>query len=208
MKTSIADYNDSVFINCPYDKYQYTPLLHAIIFCVYRCGFIPKMPLGEDNALDNRLLKIERVIEECRYGIHDLSRTELNENGLPRFNMPFELGIFFGAKRFGNKEQKSKNALIFDKEKYRYQSFISDLGGVDIKAHNNDPFEAIINVRDWLTLASRRQNTPGPDHLKKQYRTFKTGLPRRARKLGMDENNIPFNDYCVIVEEALRKVMK
>ena len=49
------------------------------------------------------------MIADCRYGIHDISRTELDrDSGLPRFNMPLELGIFLGAKRFGAEEQKRK----------------------------------------------------------------------------------------------------
>jgi hypothetical protein len=52
------------------------------------------------------------MIRECRYGIHDLSRIELNEAQYPRFNMPFELGIFFGARYIGTGEQKKKNADI------------------------------------------------------------------------------------------------
>lgn len=127
-----AGYNDSVFINCPFDE-AYTFILHASIFTIYRCGFVPVTALNEDNGLQNRLTKIEKCIEDCRYGIHDLSRVELNPNNLPRFNMPFELGIFFGAKRFGDGHQKLKTALIFDKDRYRYQQFISDLNGIDIK---------------------------------------------------------------------------
>src|SRR6478736_4575886 len=118
-----AGYNDSIFINCPFDT-QYTPIPRAMIFAVYRCGFLPQTALSEDNALDNRLDKIERSIANCRYGIHDISRTEFNEHDLPRYNMPFELGIFFGAKYFGNKQQKNKNALIFDVERYRYLEYI------------------------------------------------------------------------------------
>ena len=85
-------FNDSIFINCPFDE-DYSPLLRSIVFTVYRCGFLPITALGEDNGLENRLLKIQNCIENCRYGIHDISRTLLNENDLPRFNMPFELGI-------------------------------------------------------------------------------------------------------------------
>src|ERR1019366_2769141 len=107
----MPDYNDSVFVNCPFDP-DYTAILRAIIFTIYRCGFFPITALVEDNGLDNRLAKIERLIESCRYGVHDISRTELNTHGLPRFNMPFELGIFFGAKKFGNEAQKNKIAII------------------------------------------------------------------------------------------------
>src|SRR3954467_8306304 len=98
----MPEYNDSVFVNCPFDD-EYIPILRAIIFTIYRCGFFPVSALAEDDGLDNRLNKIERLIENCKYGVHDISRTELNVNGLPRFNMPFELGVFFGAKRFGDR---------------------------------------------------------------------------------------------------------
>src|SRR5207237_2404603 len=106
------NYNDNVFINCPFDT-DFTINLHAIVFTVYRCGFFPISALNEDNALDNRLAKIEKLVENSKYGIHDISRTELNMRGLPRFNMQFELVIFFGAKRFWDIIQKNENDLIF-----------------------------------------------------------------------------------------------
>jgi len=104
---SLPGYNDFVFINCPFDD-AYMPLLHAVVFTVYRCGFVPQCSLGEDDSSNSRLDKIVNIINNCRYAIHDISRTEINKTGYPRFNMPFELGIFFGAKRFGDKRQKSK----------------------------------------------------------------------------------------------------
>ncbi|HTI92179.1 MAG TPA: hypothetical protein VL727_16410 [Puia sp.] len=39
----VAGYNDSVFINCPFDD-EYVPILRAIIYTVYRCGFSPTIP--------------------------------------------------------------------------------------------------------------------------------------------------------------------
>jgi hypothetical protein len=101
--------------------------------------------------------QLSRVPQGSRYGIHDISRTELDKNNLPRFNMPLELGIFMGAKRFGPRLQKDKRLLIFDTEKYRYQKFISDIAGMDIHAHNADAECAINQTRDWLANVSRRQ---------------------------------------------------
>lgn len=43
--------------------------------------------------------------------------------------MPLELGTFLGAKHFGSEIQKKKTCLILDKEKFRYQKFISDIAG-------------------------------------------------------------------------------
>jgi hypothetical protein len=97
---STPGYNDSVFINCPFDD-DYKPILRAIVYAIYRCGFFPQTALDEDDGSEVRLMKIYRKMQNCRYGIHDLSRIELNDADLPRFNMPFELGVFFGAKYFG-----------------------------------------------------------------------------------------------------------
>jgi hypothetical protein len=68
----VKSYNNSVFINCPFDD-GFKDILYALIYTVYRCGFIPRSALEEDNALNNRLSKIENIIAECRFGIHDLS---------------------------------------------------------------------------------------------------------------------------------------
>lgn len=197
-------YNDNVFVNCPFDA-EYTQLLQVIIYTVYHCGFVPQSALGEDDATDNRLDKIIRIIENCRYGIHDISRIELNSAGLPRFNMPFELGIFFGAKRLGDNEQRNKNALVFEKVKFSYQQYISDLNGIDTKAHNNDPNIIIRDIRNWLATASRRKTIPGYNVIKQEYNEFKLKLPEIVKIAGLDIDDIPFNDYCKIVEEAVKR---
>lgn len=58
-------YGDSVFINCPFDS-EYLPMHSAIVYAVYRCGFYPRTALEEDNALQNRLAKIEQLVEDCK----------------------------------------------------------------------------------------------------------------------------------------------
>ena len=73
---AIVGYNDNVFLNCPFDNEDMS-LLNAIIYTIYRCGFIPQSALGEDDGTDIRLDKIIRCINNCRYGIHDISRIEL-----------------------------------------------------------------------------------------------------------------------------------
>jgi len=71
-----------------------------------------------------RLDKLYEILGECRFGIHDLSRTTLDTRSqLPRFNMPLELGIFLGAKRYGGASQAKKSCLILDRDQYRYQIF-------------------------------------------------------------------------------------
>jgi hypothetical protein len=197
-----VDYEDAVFINCPFDD-AYNPILKAIIFAIYRCGFVPRSALEADNGLQSRLDKIQQVIAGCQYGIHDISRTSLNENGLPRFNMPFELGLFFGAQRYGNGQQQIKNAVIFDTERFRYQQFISDLNGVDIKEHQNKPDIAIQKIRNWLSTASGRSSIPGYAKMIAEYKLLLKKMPGILKQLHLDEANLTFNNYCLILEERL-----
>ncbi|HMH20351.1 MAG TPA: hypothetical protein VK563_01175 [Puia sp.] len=203
----VAGYNDSVFINCPFDN-QYTPILRGIVYTVYRCGFFPKSALDEDDGLDNRLSKIIRKIRDSRYGIHDLSRIELNAADYPRFNMPFELGIFFGARNLGDDSQKKKSALVLERTKYSYQQYISDLNGIDTKAHNNDPAIAMAKVRDWLRTASGRKTIPGYAILTAQYQEFQDHLSDLTGELGFTVDNIPFIDFLNLVEDAVREQIR
>lgn len=198
------DYNDNVFINCPFDI-DYKPLLDATVFTVYDCGFIVRCALEEDDASQVRIDKIYNIIADCRYGIHDISRTEIDKvSGFPRFNMPFELGVFLGAKKFGVEEHKRKSCLILDREPYRYQQFISDIAGQDIQTHNNTPEQTVKVVRNWLRTTSKRKMIPDGNIIWQRYRDFRNGLPMMAQFWELDANNLIFNDYTWMVVEWLR----
>src|SRR6266542_512399 len=117
--------NRDVFINCPFDP-EYKDFFYAIVFVVIRSGFRARSALEVDDASQIRFEKICNIIAECRYGIHDISRTELTpQHNLPRFNMPLELGVFLAAKRFGMKVQELKRCIVLDTRRYRYQRYLS-----------------------------------------------------------------------------------
>lgn len=194
-----AHYTDNVFINCPFDS-LYKPLFDAMVFTVHDCGFIARCALEEEDASQVRIDKIYNIIAECRYGIHDISRTELDENsGFPRFNMPLELGIFLGAKKFGIAEQKRKTCLVLDKERYRYQQFISDIAGQDIQEHNNDVETIVRAVRNWLRTASGRQTIPGGNFIWGRYQTFLRELSQTAEERLLEADDLIFNDYLLVL---------
>lgn len=201
-------YNDNVFINCPFDA-KYKSLFDAMVFVVHDCGFIPRCALEEDDASEVRIDKIYSIIADCRYGIHDISRTELDrDSNLPRFNMPLELGVFLGAKKFGIEEQKKKKCLVLDREQYRYQQFISDIAGQDIQAHNNSSELIVKVVRDWLRNASRRETIPGGSIIWRRYRDFRRDLPQPAREYQLTVEDLIFNDYSLVVTRWLETKAK
>jgi len=93
-------FDKNVFINCPFDE-NYLPLFRAVIFTIHDMGFRARCSLEASNAGNVRIDKIQDIIAQSKYSIHDLSRTQLDRrNRLPRFNMPLELGIDLGCKRF------------------------------------------------------------------------------------------------------------
>jgi hypothetical protein len=185
---------EDVFINCPFDD-DYAATFRALIFAILVCGVIPRPAREIDDGGQTRIEKLQAIIEESRYGIHDLSRTELDPvNRLPRFNMPLELGLFLGAKRYGGKHQKLKRVLILDVEQYRYQRFISDLAGMDVHQHGGDPLQAIRETRDWLANVSRRA-LPSAERVVALHRAFVAELPALAAALQFKSNAIPYVDF-------------
>lgn len=149
-----------------------------------------------DDGSETRIDKLYRIIEQCRYGVHDLSRTQLDAvNRLPRFNMPLELGLFLGAKRFGDDDQKQKRCLILDIESYRFQKFISDLAGMDVSAHRGDFRAMVERTRDWLVTVSRRKSIPTAAILLDSYDRFTAGLPAIALEAGTTLDDMVFADY-------------
>jgi hypothetical protein len=182
-----AVYDNSVFINCPYDS-AYRPLFEAVVFAVYDCGFYPRSALEVEDSSQVRIEKINTIIAQCRLAIHDVSRTQTDRRTrLPRFNMPLELGIFLGAKAFGSAEQKRKAAIILDTQPYRYQRYISDIAGQDIRAHGGNPEKAIHAVRNFLATFSPRDTVlPGGDRIIARYEQFRAELPDTCAELHLD----------------------
>ena len=197
--------SNHIFINCPFDP-SYRPIFDAVVFAVRYLGFVARCALEDEDATEFRLSKIERVIEECKLGINDLSAVELDAaTGLPRFNMPLELGLFLGCKRFGPINQQKKRCLILDKEGYRYRSFISDIAGQDIRSHNADPALAIREIRNWLQAAARRSTPlPGGGEVIEQYGRFSRDLPNFCLSLRLELERLTFLDFSKAVAKWLR----
>ena len=80
---------ESVFLNIPCDA-AFEDLYLAYIVGLTQLGLRINAALAVPNQ--NRLDTIIRSIEESEISIHDLSRIEVSR-GVPRFNMPVELGI-------------------------------------------------------------------------------------------------------------------
>lgn len=192
-----------VFINCPFDA-DYRPFFWAIVFTVIRSGFRPRCTLETDDSSENRFDKICNIVKECRYGIHDISRTELDaKSKLPRFNMPFELGLFIAAKRFGTGGQRSKRCMVLDKEQYRFQKYLSDISGQDIHSHQGKIGVLIREVATWLRNQSRDNAVPGGQRMAAEFASFRGKLPRYCAMRNLQPDELTFGDYADLVAQYL-----
>lgn len=157
-------FEQNVFINCPFDE-DYLSLLRPIVFCVYSLGFQPRIASERLDGAEPRIEKIIELIEASKYAFHDLSRLKARKAGeFYRLNMPLELGLDIGCKRFKGGKWGDKKCLILETERYRFQAALSDLSNSDIEAHGDDPLEAFTAVRNWLDQEAKL-NADGPSQL-------------------------------------------
>lgn len=193
-------FEECVFINCGFTP-DFEEMRQAFIFAVVDCGFVPRCALEIVDSSEVRIDKIFRLIEDCKHGLHDISATEPNANGLPRFNMPLELGIFLGAKRFGADEQRNKTCLILDREPYRYQEFCSDIAGQDPEAHSGEPRQAIERIRKWLRSQRPDVRLPSGKRMADRFERFRADLPSLCDSLGLEEDTLEFYDLTTVIDE-------
>lgn len=106
--------------------------------------------LEEPDSGDVRLDKLVELIRENPRSIHDLSRTEIGENDLPRFNMPFELGLALGAKRFGRRPRDRIKIMV--NEPYRMP-------------RSCQPHRVIRIARNYLQKSPKGGSRAGPRRL-------------------------------------------
>ena len=185
----VACFENSVFINCPFDA-DYQPLLQAMAFCIIYLGFFPRLaPEDADNA-NPRLNRILDLIRNSKYGIHDLSRCKSDAVGeFARMNMPFELGIDHGCSRFGSRLLQEKAILVLETNKWDYQKALSDISGWDIQPHGGDFIKIIRAVRNWL-VAKAGAPKIGPSEIQGKYAAFQEWYWERELRRGSSEEDI------------------
>jgi hypothetical protein len=200
-----AAYEESVFLNVPFDK-KYGRLFDALTFAIHDCGFVARSALEVDDSGQARVAKILDIIEQSMFGVHDISRAGIDRNtGFARFNMPLELGFFLGAKRYGSALDRQKCCLVLDRDRYRYRNFCSDIAGQDIRAHNDEPRQAIRAVRDWLSTQRPTILMPGGKAIFERYERFRSQLRVQAAAVHLDASELTFGDYTRLVKGWLIK---
>ena len=115
--------------------------------------------------------------------------------------MPLELGIFLAAKKFGSQQQQQKKCIIFDRDAYRYQKFISDISGQDIHFHEGKPELLIQKLASWLRDHSSDSKVPGGKMIAREFSAFSRAIPVMCGTKHLDPAELTFQDFCKLAAE-------
>jgi hypothetical protein len=185
-------FEQSVFINCPFDS-DYDPILQAILFAVVYLGFAPRLSRERNDSAEARVEKITDLIEASQFSIHDLSRCVAGKEGEHfRLNMPFELGIDWACRRYYGEGREAKRFLILEEKAYRYQAALSDIAGFDIQTHGGNFQLAVRKVRNWL-VSEAGVAAEGPSRILARYADFQGWYFEKQLVAGFSEDDI--KDY-------------
>jgi hypothetical protein len=182
----------AVFLNIPYDM-QFHRLCLAYICGVASFGLIPRATLEIPGA--RRLDRILELIEECPFSLHDLSRVQLSSPTprVPRFNMPFELGLAVEWQR----QSREHAWYVFETQEYRSHRSLSDLAGTDVYIHGGT-IEGVLTQLSNAFIRERRK--PSFSEMMRVYRTVRAALPSilaRSGSRSIFAGARSFRDVCV-----------
>ncbi|HEX2081261.1 MAG TPA: hypothetical protein VHG08_26395 [Longimicrobium sp.] len=210
MATAGGSYESNVFVNCPFDS-DYHPLLRPLLFTILLLGFTPKIASERSDSGEFRLAKISEFIRGSRYSIHDLSRIQARARGeFYRMNMPFELGLEYGCRLFGGQPFDEKRCLILEKRPYHYMKALSDLSGIDIENHNNEPISLVRQVRNWFVETVGVRGAPSATAIWYAFdNDFMADFYERRQAEGFaqdDLNMMPVPEYVDFIRDWLRMI--
>ena len=160
-------------------------------------GLRPRATL-EIPSPTRRLDRILELVSACRYSFHDLSRVQL-AGGVPRFNMPFEVGLAVATARW----RPAHQWFLLEARAYRIQRTLSDLGGTDAYIHGDGPRRLLIALTDALVRAAKQ---PTFDELYRMFRILSAEATRIRRNYGTLFGARAFRELVVVaVDFATRE---
>jgi len=163
-----------VFLNIPYDV-AFENLYLAYIVGLTQLGLSINAALAVPNQ--GRLGTIIELIDKSDFSIHDLSRVEISR-GVPRFNMPVELGLALYRSHITNGQHR---VFIFERKQYRAQRSTSDVNGIDPQIHNGTVKRLMSGLRNIFRQPNDVTTVP---EMLASYRAVKQRIPEMRRNAG------------------------
>lgn len=120
--------------------------------------------------------------------------------------MPFELGIDYGSRQHGHEYLRCKKCLILEKKLHDFRRALSDLGGVDIKNHDDEPIKVVRAVRDWFVETVGQLSADSPVIIWWKYTDFSKYLFDTKIEEGLAETDAWEDIQGMPVPEYINRV--
>jgi len=185
------------FLNVPYDR-EYEALYIALVAGLCAFGLKPRATL-ELPGPQRRLDRVVSLIRGCRYSFHDLSRVQLSA-GVPRFNMPFELGL---AVEWSLRHPHLHSWVVLEARPHRLQRSLSDLNGTDPYCHRNRPAGLLLCLAHALI---RVADEPSADQLHAVHRVVRLAARDIRRRYGTLYGARAFTELAYAATNAAREL--
>jgi hypothetical protein len=196
-----------VFLNIPYDE-KFERLFVAYIAGLSALGLRPHATLEIPDST-RRLEKILRIERSCEYSVHDLSRVELSPRKrgkprVPRFNMPFELGLCVAdATHAGTRKP---NWFVFETVDMRADKSLSDLKGTDPKIHGGRITGVFGELRDVFRRRGRQATVQQMSRVYRELRKRQQGILDESGADSLFKPSV-FLDLCVVARSLVNEIV-
>lgn len=117
-------------------------------------------------------------------------------------NMPFELGLDHGCRRYGDGRLTQKSILVLEQSKFDFQRALSDISGWDIHAHDGDHIKAVRAVSLWLNRQAGADKV-GASKILGNYAEFQEWYWERELEAGSSEDDIKAYPTIQMVEAMI-----
>ncbi|MFL6201101.1 MAG: hypothetical protein ACJ76J_18175 [Thermoanaerobaculia bacterium] len=157
----------------------------ALIATLTGLGRKPRCVLEVPASGKDRLGRIFELLSGCGSSLHDLSRVALSGPlQVPRFNMPFELGIAYCLGK-----QSGHRFFVMEERAYRLQASLSDFNGLDPHIHEGTQEGILACLLDCFGTGGR---TPAVKELKDLTNKLSRIILRLQREQSRDD---PFSPH-------------
>jgi hypothetical protein len=154
-----AAVSPDVFVNVPFDP-GYEPLFVALIAGLTAFGAAPRSVVELDPG-ERRLDRLIKHIHACGASVSDLSRVQTSRSGkhtVPRFNMPFELGLIVNYAK--TKRGPEHRWFVLEERPHRIKESLTDLDGTDVFIHHGKAERVVLFVQAYFGTTGALPSKP------------------------------------------------
>jgi hypothetical protein len=168
------------------------PFLTAAVLPVVAYGIKPRSVLETSMPSFSRLERLQALIAQCRYSIHDVGASSTSDS--IKQNAPFVLGLALGAVTSGAIERRD---ILVVGNRVNFAT-ISDLSGLDVEYYDGDRLKLLQIIALFIAVRSSSLEPASPAKLAKLLPKLDASVTELARVWG---EHPPFSKVVTLVEE-------